>query len=101
MMIDGGTVIVLVYLLVSVGVIVAFVLIFAGGLEWFADRLRERRRSQRVHQPATYYNEVRTLAWEGHALHTPDREVRRHCCVSDPRRATPLICTNLDFGSDS
>ncbi len=60
MMIDGGTVIVLVYLLVSVGVIVAFVLIFAGGLEWFADRLRERRRSQRVHQPATYYNEVRT-----------------------------------------
>jgi hypothetical protein len=39
MMIDGGTVIVLVYLL------------FAGGLEWFADRLRERRRSQRGHQP--------------------------------------------------
>src|SRR2546427_42289 len=31
---------------------------------------------------------VRTerLAWEGHALHTSDREVRRHCCVSDPRR---------------
>jgi len=35
MTIDGGAVIVLLYLLVSAGVIVAFVLIFASGLEWF------------------------------------------------------------------
>ena len=34
-------------------------------------------------------------------MHAPDREVRRHCCVSDPRRATPSIRTNLDFGSDT
>src|SRR5690242_8003275 len=40
------------------------------------------------------------LAWEGHAAHASDREVRRHCCVSDPRRAILLIRTNLDFGSD-
>jgi len=46
MTIDGGAVIVLLYLLVSAGVIVAFVLIFAGGLEWFVDRLRERRHRQ-------------------------------------------------------
>ena len=46
MTIDGGAVIVLLYLLVSAGVIVAFVLIFAGGLEWFVDRLRERHHRQ-------------------------------------------------------
>jgi hypothetical protein len=45
MTIDGGTVIILLYLLVSVGVIVAFVLILAGGLDWVADGLRERRRA--------------------------------------------------------
>ena len=27
-----------------------------------------------------------------------DREVRRRCCVSDPWRATPSVCTNLRFG---
>jgi hypothetical protein len=50
MTIDGGTVIVLLYLLVSVGVIVALVLT-AGGLEWFADRLRKRRHRQRASAP--------------------------------------------------
>jgi hypothetical protein len=41
------------------------------------------------------------LAWEGHTLHTPDREVGRHYCLSDPWRAPPSIRTNPDFGSDS
>ena len=45
MTIDSGTVIILLYLLGSAGVIAAFVVIFAGGLEWVADRLRERRRT--------------------------------------------------------
>ena len=45
MTIDGGTVIILLHLLVSAGVIAAFVVTFAGGLEWVADRLRERRRT--------------------------------------------------------
>ena len=45
MTIDSGAVIILLYLLVSAGVIAAFVVTFAGGLEWVADRLRERRRT--------------------------------------------------------
>jgi hypothetical protein len=44
---DNGTGIVLLYTLVSIGVIVELVLTFAGGLEWLADRLRERRHRQR------------------------------------------------------
>jgi hypothetical protein len=40
--IDGGTLIVLVYLLVSVAVIITLVLIFAGALEWFAN-LRKKK----------------------------------------------------------
>jgi hypothetical protein len=47
MTMDGGAIILLIYLLASVGVIVAFVLTLAGGSEWVAGRLRERRR-QRV-----------------------------------------------------
>jgi hypothetical protein len=48
MNIDGGTAIILAYVLVSMGVIIAFVLIFAGGVEWVADRFRDCRRRQRV-----------------------------------------------------
>jgi hypothetical protein len=47
MITDRGAVIIL-SLLVSVSVIVAFFLTLAGGLEWVVDRLRERRRRQRV-----------------------------------------------------
>jgi hypothetical protein len=43
---NGGTFIILLYLLISVGVIVSFGLTFGGGLEWFAHRLRERRHRQ-------------------------------------------------------
>jgi hypothetical protein len=48
---------------------------------------------------AAYYNEVRTHVSprEGCALHARNRAVRRHCRSSDPRRATPSICTNLTF----
>jgi hypothetical protein len=45
---------------------------------------------------ATYYNETRT-----HALHTPNRAVRRGCCASDSWRAPPSIRTNLVFRSDT
>jgi hypothetical protein len=34
------------------------------------------------------------FAREGRSLHAPDRAVRRHCCASDPWRATPSIRTN-------
>jgi len=46
MTIENGTVIVLAYVLVSVGVIIAFLLaLFVIG--WFIGRLRQRRRGQR------------------------------------------------------
>jgi hypothetical protein len=45
--IDPGDLIILAYLLVSFGVIAAFVLT-ALGVGWFVDRVRERRRRQRV-----------------------------------------------------
>ena len=46
MIIEGGTAIVLAYVLVSMGVIIAFLLaVFVIG--WFVGRLRERRRGQR------------------------------------------------------
>jgi hypothetical protein len=48
MMMDGGTVIVLLYLFVSAAVITAL-LMAALGLEWFADRLRERPDRQGAH----------------------------------------------------
>ena len=34
------------------------------------------------------------------ALHMFDRALRRHCCASDPWRATPSKRANLVFGSD-
>src|SRR5580704_16124154 len=40
------------------------------------------------------------LAREGCALYTPDRAVLRCRCASDPWRATSLVRSNLDFGSD-
>jgi hypothetical protein len=47
MIIENGTAIVLVYVLVSTGVIITFMLaVFVIG--WFIGRLRERRRGQRV-----------------------------------------------------
>ena len=46
MTIEGGTAIVLAYLLVSMGVIIAF-LLAAFVIGWFIGRLRERRRGQR------------------------------------------------------
>lgn len=46
MTIEDGTAIVLAYVLVSMGVIIAFLLaVFVIG--WFIERLRERRRGQR------------------------------------------------------
>jgi len=46
MTIENGTVIILAYVLVSVGVIIAFLLaVFVIG--WFIDRLRQRRHEQR------------------------------------------------------
>jgi biotin transporter BioY len=46
MIIENGTAIVLVYVLVSTGVIITFLLaVFVIG--WFIGRLRERRRGQR------------------------------------------------------
>jgi hypothetical protein len=44
MTLDGGVVIVLVYLLVSVGVIAALVLTVGGGLDWLRERRRQRER---------------------------------------------------------
>ena len=46
MTIEGGTAIVLAYLLVSMGVMIAF-LLAAFVIGWFIGRLRERRRGQR------------------------------------------------------
>ena len=46
MIVEDGTAIVLVYVLVSVGVIIAF-LLAAFVIGWFIGRLRERRRGQR------------------------------------------------------
>ena len=46
MTIEGGTAIVLAYVLVSMGVIIAF-LLAAFMIGWFIGRLRERRRGQR------------------------------------------------------
>ena len=46
MTIEGGTAIVLTYVLVSIGVIIAF-LLAAFVIGWFIGRLRERRRGQR------------------------------------------------------
>ena len=45
MIIEGGTAIVLVYVLVSMGVIIAF-LLAAFVIGWFVGRLRQRRREQ-------------------------------------------------------
>ncbi len=45
--IDPGDLIIFAYLLVSFGAIAAFVLTVLG-VGWFVDRVRERRRSQRV-----------------------------------------------------
>ena len=46
MTIEGGTAILLAYVLISLGVIIAFLLaVFVIG--WFIGRLRERRRGQR------------------------------------------------------
>ena len=47
MTIDGSHVIIVVYLIVSVGVIVALVLTLGGGLDSFVDRLSKRRRRDR------------------------------------------------------
>ena len=47
MTVEGGTAIVLAYVLVSVGVIIAF-LLAAFVIGWFIDRLRERRSRQTV-----------------------------------------------------
>jgi hypothetical protein len=49
MTIEGGIAIVLAYVLVSTGVIIAFWLA-ALVIGWFIGRLRERRRGQRTHQ---------------------------------------------------
>ena len=46
MSIEGGTAIVLAYVLASIGVIIAF-LLAAFAIGWFIDRLRERRHRQR------------------------------------------------------
>jgi biotin transporter BioY len=46
MTIEGGTAIVLAYVLVSMGVIIAF-LLAAFVIGWFVGRLRERRRGER------------------------------------------------------
>jgi biotin transporter BioY len=46
MTIEGGTAIVLAYVLVSTGVMIAF-LLAAFVIGWFIGRLRERRRGQR------------------------------------------------------
>jgi hypothetical protein len=46
MTIEGGTAIVLAYVLVCMGVIIAF-LLAAFMIGWFIGRLRERRRGQR------------------------------------------------------
>jgi biotin transporter BioY len=46
MTIEGGTAIVLAYVLVSMGVMIAF-LLAAFVIGWFIGRLRERRRGQR------------------------------------------------------
>src|SRR5437899_2920864 len=47
---------------------------------------------------ATYYNEIRThLSLGKDAPCTRDLAVRRHCRPSNPRRATPSICTDLTF----
>ena len=44
---------------------------------------------------AIYYNEVRRMfRWEGRALHTPDRAVRRRCCASGPWRPTSSVRSN-------
>ena len=47
MTIDGGTAIILAYVLVSIGVIIAS-LLAARPIGWFIDRLRERRHGQRA-----------------------------------------------------
>ena len=49
MTIDGGTAIILAYVLVSIGVIIAS-LLAARPIGWFIDRLRERRHGQRASQ---------------------------------------------------
>jgi len=49
MTIEGGTAIVLAYVLVSMGVIIAF-LLAAFVIGWFIGRLRERRRGQRAEE---------------------------------------------------
>jgi hypothetical protein len=49
MTVEDGTAIVLAYVLVSMGVIIAF-LLAAFVIGWFIGRLRERRRGQRAHQ---------------------------------------------------
>jgi hypothetical protein len=49
MTIDGGTAIILAYVLGSIGVIIAS-LLAARPIGWFIDRLRERRRGQRASQ---------------------------------------------------
>jgi biotin transporter BioY len=45
MTIENGTAIVLAYVLISIGVIIAF-LLAAFVIGWFVDRLRQRRRGQ-------------------------------------------------------
>jgi hypothetical protein len=49
MTIDGGTAIILPYVLVSIGLIIAS-LLAARPIGWLIDRLRERRRGQRASQ---------------------------------------------------
>jgi biotin transporter BioY len=46
MTVGNGTTVVLVYVVVSIGLIIAF-LLAAFVIGWFIDRLRERRRGQR------------------------------------------------------
>jgi hypothetical protein len=44
-------------------------------------------------QGAAFWGANACFAWEGRALNTPDRAVRRRCCASDPWRATPSVRT--------
>jgi cytochrome c biogenesis protein CcdA len=46
MTVGNGTTVVLVYVLASIGLTIAF-LLAAFGIGWFIDRLRERRRGKR------------------------------------------------------